>query len=79
MQAEVGLGFISIFSEPGAWEGWRQHIPHPCQALSAKSTWPGPRTAPPELCRETGAGEETGGQGLARNVAGGLCSQVKCH
>lgn len=42
------------------WEGCRQHIPHPCQALSAKSTWPGPRTAPPELCHERGAGEETG-------------------
>lgn len=63
----------------GVREGSGQHSPHLHQAPSAKSTWPGPSAAPPELYRQRGAADEKGSQGFARNLAGGLRSQVKCH
>lgn len=56
----VGLLFVSIRGEAGAGEGSGQRSLHVCQALSAKSTWPGPSAAPPELYHQRGVDDEKG-------------------
>lgn len=80
MQAEAGFPFIPISSEAGTGDGSRQHSLHLCQALSVPSL---PGQHPALLLLNYIIREELmmgkGWQGLARNVAGGLCSQVKCH
>lgn len=58
-QAEAGSFFVSICGEAES-EGNSQQSQRLCQAPSAKSTWPGPSAAPPELYHQRGADCEKG-------------------